>query len=241
MRNLEAVPSSHAIAAGGKLSSNSVVPGVDPSTMRRKLESSNWTTCDSPTSNQGLRPEDWRSHSMQWVGAVDSSSESSSLFSCCSDEGSCSTESTNDSSSTGDFSEYLFGEVGSCWYRNYGLSSDTDVSSSLNSRRSGSSSSSSSSSSQSSGGGRRVPHRVSSWGGNLEGEGNSSFLYNGPSNYSKISCTTTTTSTTQFGGSSSETDFGRLVAGNSGVPFKRAGGRERERERERERSAQTFY
>lgn len=222
MRNLEAVPSS---LAATKPRSNSAVPGVDRSMIQRKPENSCWTTWDGPTSNQWLRPEDWRSHSMQRVGVVDSSSESSSLFSCCSDEGSCSTESTNDSASTGDFSDYIFGEVGNSWYRNYGLSSDSDITPSLFSRPSGSS--------RSNGGDgvrRRLPHQGSSWGEELEGEGNSSFLYNGTSKHSKM-CTT------QFGGSSSETDLGRLVAGKpidvkSGVPFKRAS---------RERSAQTFY
>ncbi|WOK93431.1 ubiquitin carboxyl-terminal hydrolase 17-like [Canna indica] len=41
---------------------------------------------------------------------ADSSSDSSSLFSC-SDEGSCSTESTRNSTSTDDYSEYIFGDL----------------------------------------------------------------------------------------------------------------------------------
>ncbi|KAK9136113.1 hypothetical protein Syun_015443 [Stephania yunnanensis] len=45
---------------------------------------------------------------------ADSSSDSSSLLSC-SDEGSCSTDSTRDSTSTEDLSEYIFGESGHGW------------------------------------------------------------------------------------------------------------------------------
>ena len=69
-RNPKAIPSSLATA---KLKPNSSVLRVDPSIIQRKLENSYWTTSDGPTSNQWLRPEDWRSHSMQRVGALDSS------------------------------------------------------------------------------------------------------------------------------------------------------------------------
>lgn len=214
-RRLEAVSSSYAATKP------SAVRGADPPLIPQKLENSYQTTWDGPMSNQWLRPEDWRSHSMQRFRAVDSSSESSSLFSSFSDEGSCSTESTNDSSSTGDFSDYIFGEVGSSWYRNYGLASDSDVGSSMFSRQSAGTQGSGAD-----GAWGRLPHNGISWGGDMEGEGNSSpFLYNGGSKHGKIW-------TTQFGGSTSETDLGRLVDVKSGAPFKRAS---------RGRSAQTFY
>lgn len=57
---------------------------------------------------------------MHRVPIVDSSSESSSLFS--SDASSCSTVSTKDSASTDDFTDYIFGEAGTNWYSRYGHS-----------------------------------------------------------------------------------------------------------------------
>lgn len=42
----------------------------------------------------------------------DSSSDNSSLISSNSDEGSCSTDSTSDSTSTDDFADYIFGDLG---------------------------------------------------------------------------------------------------------------------------------
>ena len=75
-RNPKTIHSSLVIA---KLKSNLVVLRVDPSIMQRKLEDSHWMTSDGPTSNQWLRPEDWRSHSMQRFGAFDSSNQKSFL------------------------------------------------------------------------------------------------------------------------------------------------------------------
>lgn len=75
------------------------------------------------SSNQSLDPDDWRSHSMYRVPAMDSSSESSSIFSS-SDASSCSTVSTKDSSSNEDFSDYLFGQVGANPYSQFGRSLD---------------------------------------------------------------------------------------------------------------------
>ena len=75
-RNPKTIPSNLITA---KLKSNSVVLRVDPSIMQRKVEDSYWMTSDGPTSNQWLRPEDWRSHSMQRVGALDSSNQKSFL------------------------------------------------------------------------------------------------------------------------------------------------------------------
>ncbi|XP_042497327.1 ubiquitin carboxyl-terminal hydrolase 17-like [Macadamia integrifolia] len=63
------------------------------------------------------------------AASFDSLSDNSSLFSC-SDEGSCSTESTRDSTSTDDFSDYIFGDAGRSWNIPLGVSSDSDGSSS---------------------------------------------------------------------------------------------------------------
>lgn len=71
-----------------------------------------------------------RFHHLKRVLEEDSSSDSSSLFSSRnSDELSCSTDSTRDSTSMDDFSDYLFGDSGHGWsspWRN----SDSDSSSS---------------------------------------------------------------------------------------------------------------
>ncbi|CAB4314256.1 unnamed protein product [Prunus armeniaca] len=96
-RNLEAVPSSH---TKSKSRSNSVVPSLISNQSR----------------NQD--PDDWRFHPTHRYPALDSSSESSSIFSS-SDASSCSTASTKDSSSNEDFSDYIFGETGPDWYSQY--------------------------------------------------------------------------------------------------------------------------
>lgn len=70
----------------------------------------NWTTSDGPTSFESFDLYDKRFHPLLRVPNLDSSSDNSSLLSC-SDEGSCSTESTRDSASTDDFPEYVFGEA----------------------------------------------------------------------------------------------------------------------------------
>jgi len=71
-------------------------------------------------------------HHLKKILEEDSSSDNSSLFSSNSDEGSCSTDSTCDSASTDDFTDYLFGDSGNGWsgvWRN----SDSDTSSSSSS------------------------------------------------------------------------------------------------------------
>ncbi|XP_068637483.1 ubiquitin carboxyl-terminal hydrolase 17-like [Aristolochia californica] len=67
-----------------------------------------WTAADGPANLGSPDSFDRRSHPEHWMPRVDSSSDSSSLFSC-SDEGSCSTDSTRDSLSIDDCSEYIFG------------------------------------------------------------------------------------------------------------------------------------
>ncbi|XP_059456635.1 ubiquitin carboxyl-terminal hydrolase 17 isoform X2 [Corylus avellana] len=189
-RNLEAVPSS---LTASKTESNAVAG-------RRN--------------NQSFHLDDWRFHSMQRVAAVDSSSESSSLFSS-SDASSCSTVSSKDSASTGDLSDYIFGEVRPGWYSHYGLSSDSVSSSSY--------------------GNLDADSEVDNgWREDLDGNGNSAILYSDTTrHHRKSSC--------QFGSSSStsrDADFEQFVYANppsvvnSGVSLRRPSG---------DRSAQTFY
>ncbi|XP_073224360.1 ubiquitin carboxyl-terminal hydrolase 16 isoform X2 [Cicer arietinum] len=71
-------------------------------------------------------------HHLKRILEEDSSSDSSSLFSSNSDEGSCSTDSTRDSTSTDDFSDYIFGDSGHGW-SNAWRNSDSDTSSSSSS------------------------------------------------------------------------------------------------------------
>ncbi|XP_061350061.1 ubiquitin carboxyl-terminal hydrolase 17-like [Gastrolobium bilobum] len=69
-------------------------------------------------------------HHLRRILEEDSSSDNSSLISSNSDEGSCSTDSTCESTSTDDFADYIFGDLGRGWdgkLRN----SDSDTSSAL--------------------------------------------------------------------------------------------------------------
>ncbi|XP_062154833.1 ubiquitin carboxyl-terminal hydrolase 17 [Alnus glutinosa] len=158
-RNLEAVPSS---ISTSKTESNAV--GA-----HQKLGRHN---------NQSFHPDNWRFHSMQRVAAVDSSSESSSLFSS-SDASSCSTASIKDSASTGDLSDYIFGEVRPGWYSHYGLSSDSISSSSYGNLDADS-----------------EVENNNGWAEDLDGDGNSAILYTDTTrHHRKSSC--------QFGSSSS--------------------------------------
>ncbi|XP_028777759.1 ubiquitin carboxyl-terminal hydrolase 16 isoform X2 [Neltuma alba] len=82
----------------------------------------------SPSGSPTLDPFNSKFHHMKRILEDDSSSDNSSLISTNSDEGSCSTDSTRYSTSTDDFSEYIFGESG-CGWKN----SDSDTSSSSSS------------------------------------------------------------------------------------------------------------
>ncbi|CAL0319303.1 unnamed protein product [Lupinus luteus] len=78
-------------------------------------------------------------HHLRRILEEDSSSDNSSLLSSNSDEGSCSTDSTRDSTSTDDFSHYIFGDSGNGWsttWRNSDSEFSPTRSSSLNSRHS---------------------------------------------------------------------------------------------------------
>ncbi|KAK1554402.1 hypothetical protein Q3G72_011606 [Acer saccharum] len=72
-------------------------------------------------------------HRLQRILEDDTSSDNSSLISSNSDEGSCSTDSTRDSSSMDDISDYIFGDSGSGWNSPWRNSSDSDITSSLSS------------------------------------------------------------------------------------------------------------
>ncbi|KAA8546739.1 hypothetical protein F0562_003168 [Nyssa sinensis] len=113
-RSLGAVPSSH---SRKKTTSKSIPNSVDSPMQQPRL--GKWKTTVDLASSQLLDPGDWRFHLMHRVPTMDSSSDSSSIFSC-SDAGSCSTESTKGSTSAEDFSGYIFGEVVPSYYGPYG-------------------------------------------------------------------------------------------------------------------------
>ncbi|KAK7301113.1 hypothetical protein RJT34_11974 [Clitoria ternatea] len=97
------------------------------------------TSSISPDGSLALDTIYSKFHHLKKILEEDSSSDNSSLISNNSDEGSCSTDSTLDSTSTDDFGDYIFGDKGPGWggmLRN----SDSDVSpalspAALNSRR----------------------------------------------------------------------------------------------------------
>lgn len=98
--------------------------------LKSKSLSTHPSVAQFPSSNP---PENSTSYPpLQRISEEDSSSDNASLISSRSDEGSCSTDSTVYSTSTDDFSDYLFGDSGREWnspWRNF-LDSDTSSSSS---------------------------------------------------------------------------------------------------------------
>ena len=197
-KNLEAIPSG---AGKCKSKSNSAILTADFAATQQKF---------SPD------PYDWRLYK---VRGADSSSESSSIFSC-SDASSSSTVSTKDSASTDDFSDYIFGEAGSRFYRRYSHSSDADASTSYskfdadlkgenNMWR------------------RPPPPQGNGW--EFEREGNSKILYNDAIKHRRKS-------TSQLDRSLRETDFANVLWAN---PFDVR--TDVSRRVNLERSAQTFY
>ncbi|XP_027355033.1 ubiquitin carboxyl-terminal hydrolase 16-like isoform X2 [Abrus precatorius] len=94
----------------------------------------------SPDGSPALETFYSKFHHLKRILEEDSSSDNSSLISSNSDEGSCSTDSTRDSTSTDDFSDYIFGDSGNGWssmWRNSDSDSSSSSSSSpLNSRHS---------------------------------------------------------------------------------------------------------
>ncbi|XP_050371388.1 ubiquitin carboxyl-terminal hydrolase 17-like [Argentina anserina] len=117
-RNSDAVPSS---LTKSKL--RYMVPSMNSSTAQPTFSRDRDEMSFDGSSNNSLEPDDWRSYSMYRVPAMDSSSENSSIFSSP-DASSCSTVSTKDSSSNEDFSDYIFGQVGTNPYNQFGRSSD---------------------------------------------------------------------------------------------------------------------
>ncbi|KAK9231494.1 hypothetical protein WN943_021730 [Citrus x changshan-huyou] len=101
-----------------KVRSNSYIPSLDSKAQQKPCTDS----------NQLFDRDEWKFRSMQRSPAVDSLSESSSIFSW-SDVSSCSTASTKESSRSEDLSDLIFGDTPS-WYRSYGITSDSIASSS---------------------------------------------------------------------------------------------------------------
>ncbi|XP_027368291.1 ubiquitin carboxyl-terminal hydrolase 17-like isoform X2 [Abrus precatorius] len=92
----------------------------------------NMTSSTFPAGSHTLESIYSKFHHLKRILEEDSSSDNSSLISSNSDEGSCSTDSTCDSTSTDDFTDYIFGDSGRVLggiLRN----SDTDISSALSS------------------------------------------------------------------------------------------------------------
>eukprot|EP00268_Persea_americana_P067798 TRINITY_DN936_c1_g1_i2.p1 TRINITY_DN936_c1_g1~~TRINITY_DN936_c1_g1_i2.p1 ORF type:complete len:465 (-),score=79.19 TRINITY_DN936_c1_g1_i2:111-1505(-) len=109
---MEAVPSSHSersTSRGRPIPSVSSSAGSSEAFPRPEVYPY-WTAVDRPTfeSPDSL---DGGFYPVYRIPKTDSSSDNSSLLSC-SDEGSCSTESTRDSTSTDEYSEYIFGDTG---------------------------------------------------------------------------------------------------------------------------------
>ncbi|XP_052196218.1 ubiquitin carboxyl-terminal hydrolase 17-like isoform X3 [Diospyros lotus] len=136
-RDFESIPSSYnGRKTTRKSRINSTIPSMNPSAQQLNLgEFPHRISPEVPVGNEFPDPYEWRYHSIHRVPRVDSWSDSSSIFSC-SDAGSCSTESTKDSSGAEDISGYIFGEVTPRWYCHYGVSPGLDASSSLMYRRS---------------------------------------------------------------------------------------------------------
>ncbi|PIA46469.1 hypothetical protein AQUCO_01500187v1 [Aquilegia coerulea] len=112
-RCFETIPSTR--SKSSREQPNSTVPNDGQYSAQRSAEDyPYWTTFDGSNSFESLGAFDGRFPSMQRIPKVDSSSDNSSLLSC-SDEGSCSTESTRDSASTDDLSDYMFVEAGRLW------------------------------------------------------------------------------------------------------------------------------
>ncbi|KAH7524756.1 hypothetical protein FEM48_Zijuj06G0153100 [Ziziphus jujuba var. spinosa] len=113
--------------------------GGKPTTLNSKSKSTNAGVAPFfPSSNPLERSASvesfyMRFQQLQKILEEDSSSDNSSLISSNSDEGSCSTESTRDSTSTDDLSDYIFGDSGRGWNSPWRNSSDSDTSSSSSS------------------------------------------------------------------------------------------------------------
>lgn len=100
--------------------------GTSTSTAHRRPENYlHQMTLNGLSSIKSFDPFNRRLHHRPPI--ADSSSDSSSLFSC-SDAGSCSTESTRDSTSTDDLSDYIFGESRYGYNSPWRGSDDSDVS-----------------------------------------------------------------------------------------------------------------
>ncbi|KAF1873313.1 hypothetical protein Lal_00027351 [Lupinus albus] len=115
-RSFEAIP------AASKTRSNSVAAVADsPSLHPKQCRYPHWNAVnDSINNGFAVYPEQWRFNYGGRNTLMDSSSESSSLFSLFG-ASSCSTASIKESASPADFSDYIFGESGPSWYSHYGI------------------------------------------------------------------------------------------------------------------------
>ncbi|CAL5204609.1 unnamed protein product [Lathyrus oleraceus] len=114
--------------------SKNKVNGKSPTTKAKSVSSNSGaaepiSSSVSSDSSPTLESFYSRFHHLKRILEVDSSSDSSSLFSSNSEELSCSTDSTRDSTSMDDFSDYIFGDSGHGWSSPW-RSSDSDSSSS---------------------------------------------------------------------------------------------------------------
>ncbi|KAL5982375.1 ubiquitin-specific protease [Asimina triloba] len=108
--------------------SNSGPSGDDPAASLRGAHNPYWLASDAPANMESFSSLDGRFLPVHRIPKTDSSSDNASLLSC-SDEGSCSTESTRDSTSTEEYSEYLFGDSGHfSWNSPMRFSDDSDAS-----------------------------------------------------------------------------------------------------------------
>ncbi|XP_010266094.1 PREDICTED: ubiquitin carboxyl-terminal hydrolase 17-like [Nelumbo nucifera] len=118
----EAISSNHGGRSATCNSRPNVAPNGSPSGAHWKPEDYPYRiTLNGSVNYESFDSDDGRFHHL--------SSDNSSLFSC-SDEASCSTESTRDSTSTEDFSDYFFGDACREWSSPLRVSSDSDGSSS---------------------------------------------------------------------------------------------------------------
>lgn len=148
-----------------------------------------------------------RFHRLQRILEEDSSSDCSSLISSNSDDGSCSTESTRDSSSADDTSDFIFGGDPGCgWNSHWRTSSDSDTSSPSSSSMLYSTSRIQVGNAQPSmecdGLRERISSRSNNRLANLEGTGSEPFLYSDTSKQCR--------KLTSSGSSCRETDSERL-------------------------------
>ncbi|OUZ99787.1 Ubiquitin carboxyl-terminal hydrolases family 2 [Macleaya cordata] len=108
---------------------SSLVSSDVPSNAHRNVKDYSYWTADRPTSFETFDSVERRFRLIPRIPKVDSSSSDNSSLLSCSDEGSCSTESTRDSISADELlSDYIFGETGHSWNSPFRMSDDSNSS-----------------------------------------------------------------------------------------------------------------